>query len=139
MNKIKKLLWMTLGFICLGCAYIGVVTPGIPFSIFLVIAAFSFAKSNRKMHDWIMNHKMFGPFLRNWGTYRIFPQKAKYLMIITMLSTLVIMYIATGNLNALMWSSAVMALVAIWAWKYPSTKKIHDTRKKEGKRIAWIK
>ena len=34
---IKKYLYMALGFACLGMAYVGVVVPGIPFSIFLVI------------------------------------------------------------------------------------------------------
>ncbi|SVB59088.1 uncharacterized protein METZ01_LOCUS211942, partial [marine metagenome] len=36
--NIKRYLYLTLGFVCVGLAYIGFVTPGIPFSIFLVIA-----------------------------------------------------------------------------------------------------
>ena len=56
---IKRILWFSLGMLSLGMAYIGVVTPGIPFSIFLVIAAYSFARSSKKWHDWIYNHKYF--------------------------------------------------------------------------------
>ena len=49
MNKIKKYMYQAIGFLCVGLAYVGVVTPGIPFSIFLVIAAWAFAKSSPKM------------------------------------------------------------------------------------------
>ena len=31
---IKRALWFSLGMFCVGLAYVGVVTPGIPFSIF---------------------------------------------------------------------------------------------------------
>ena len=59
----KKIFWYIVGMFCLGMAYVGMVTPGIPFSIFLVMAAFAFSKSSDKMHNWIYNHKKFGPFL----------------------------------------------------------------------------
>ena len=54
-------------------AYVGVVVPGIPFSIFLVFAAYCFAKSSKKWHDWLYNHKYFGPFLTNWVEKKVFP------------------------------------------------------------------
>ena len=136
---IKRALWFSLGMLCLGMAYIGVITPGIPFSIFLVIAAYSFAKSSKKWPDWIYNHKYFGPFLTNWTYYRVFPMYAKWSMIIVMSSTLVATYYFTNNLKAVLWSSIFMALVAIWAWRYPSSKEEHDMRLEAGKKIGWIK
>jgi len=135
----KKYFYMTIGFICLGLAYIGVVTPGIPFSIFLVIAAWAFAKSSKRWHDWLYNHKYFGPFLTGWVKYKVFPQYAKYSMLIVMASSLAILWHTTHNLNALLWSSGFMALVAIWAWRYPATKAIADKRIAEGKKVAWLK
>tara|TARA_B000000557_G_scaffold260734_1_gene258560 strand:+ start:84 stop:515 length:432 start_codon:yes stop_codon:yes gene_type:complete len=136
---IKRILWFSLGMLCLGMAYIGVVTPGIPFSIFLVIAAYSFAKSSKKWHDWIYNHKYFGPFLTNWTYYRVFPMYAKWSMIIVMSSTLIVTYYFTSNDKAVLWSGIFMALVAIWAWRYPSSKEEHDIRLEAGKKIGWIK
>ena len=81
---IKKYLWMGLGFLSLGMAYIGVVVPGIPFSIFLVCAAYCFAKSSPRMHAWLYNHKHFGPFLTNWTQKSVFPTKGKYAMVLVM-------------------------------------------------------
>ena len=65
---IKKYIFMALGFISLGIAYIGFVTPGIPFSIFLVFSAYCFAKSNKKMERWLYNHPWFGKFFDQLDT-----------------------------------------------------------------------
>ena len=139
MNKIKRYLYQGFGFFCVGMAYIGFVTPGIPFSIFLVMAAWAFAKSSPKMEAWLYNHPWFGKFLTNWNKKRIFPTRGKFAMVIIMASTLVITYHATGNLNAILWSGAFMLGVAIWAWRYPGSMEEYEKRVKEGRRIAWLK
>ena len=139
MNKIKSYLYQGFGFFCVGMAYIGFVTPGIPFSIFLVMAAWAFAKSSPKMEAWLYNHPWFGKFLTNWNKKRIFPTRGKFAMVIVMASTLAITYHATGNLNAILWSGAFMLGVAIWAWRYPGSMEEYEKRVKEGRRIAWLK
>lgn len=136
---IKKYLWMGLGFLSLGMAYIGFVVPGIPFSVFLVFSAYCFAKSNKRMHDWLYNHKYFGPFLTNWVEKKVFPTWAKYMMLIVMSSTLIFLWLTTGNIKALVWSGSFMALVAIWAWRYPGSVEEQERRVAQGKRIAWIR
>jgi len=136
---IKKYMWMGLGFASLGMAYIGVVVPGIPFSIFLVFAAYCFAKSSKKWHDWLYNHKYFGPFLTNWTQKKVFPTWAKYMMIAVMSSSLVFLWFSTGNIKAVAWSGGFMALVAIWAWRYPGSVEEQELRVAAGKKIAWLK
>lgn len=134
----REVLWKIVGFISLGLAYIGIVTPGIPWSIFVVFAAYSFAKGSPKMHAWIYGHKLFGPFLTNWETKKVFPLKAKYFMILTMASSLVIMYF-TVPIKGVIGTAILMALVAVWAWRYPSTVEEYEHRISTGKKIGWIK
>ena len=136
---IKKYFWMGLGFLSLGMAYIGVIVPGIPFSIFLVFAAYCFAKSSPRMHKWLYNHKYFGPFLTNWVQKRVFPTKGKYAMVLVMSSSLAFLYFSTGNLKAVAWSGIFMTLVAIWAWRFPGSVEEHTRRTKKGYKIGWIK
>ena len=137
--NIRKTLWLIAGFFCLGMAYVGVVVPGIPFSIFLVMAAYCFSKSSQRMHDWLFNHKYFGPFLTNWTQKKVFPTKGKYLMVIVMASSLAFLWFTTENIKAVAWSGGFMALVAIWAWRYPGSVKEQEPRVKAGEKIAWIK
>lgn len=139
MDKIKKIFWMTLGFIFLGIAYIGLVTPGIPWSTPTVIAAFCFAKGSKKWHDWIMNHKLFGPFLRNWSEKRVFPTVGKWAMFITMDISLIIIWFTTGSWKMVLGIGLIMMLVAFWAWKYPGSVEEYEKRRLEGRKIGWFK
>ena len=135
----KKFLWKILGFISLGMAYIGVVTPGIPYSPFVVFAAYCFAKGSPKMHAWLYNHKLFGPFLTNWNEKRVFPQKMKYFMLAMMSLSLILMYTGGVKPIGIISTAVVMALVAIWAWKYPSSPEEYYRRKEAGEKINWFK
>lgn len=135
----KKILWFSLGIILLVVAYAGLILPGIPWSTPAVGAAFCFAKSSDRMHRWLYSHKVFGPFLIGWQEKKIFPTKFKYFMLGTMLTTLVILFMTTGNVIAVLSSFVFMTLVAIWAWRYPGSEEEYQQRVNEGKRIAWLK
>ena len=137
--NIKKYFYLAVGFTCVGIAYIGFVTPGIPFSIFLVIAAWAFAKSSPRMEAWLYNHPWFGKFLTNWTQKKVFPTKGKYLMIVVMASSLAFLWFTTYNVAACLWSGGFMALVAIWAWRYPGSVDEWQRRIYAGEKIAWLK
>jgi uncharacterized membrane protein YbaN (DUF454 family) len=134
----KKLLWKQLGFISLGLAYVGVVTPGMPYSIFVVFAAYCFAKGSPKMHAWLYNHKLFGPFLTNWGEKRVFPIKMKYFMLAMMTTSLIIMFVTGVKPIGVISTAVFMALVAIWAWRFPGSVEEHDKRIAESRKIGWF-
>lgn len=134
----KKLLWKILGLISLGFAYIGVVTPGIPYSPFVVFAAYCFAKSSPRLHAWIMNHKIFGPFIGNWNQKRVFPLKLKFFMLASMSASLIMMWGGGVPLRGIVYTAVFMALVAVWAWRFPSTPEEYDLRIAQGRKIGWF-
>lgn len=135
----RKALWFSAGIMLLGIAFIGIYLPGLPWSTPAVAAAYCFSKSSERMHRWIYGHPLFGPFLTGWQEKRIFPTKAKYLMVVTMCSSLVIMWFTTGNLTAIVWTGAFMALVVVWGWRYPGSEQEYQRRKDAGKKIAWLR
>lgn len=139
MSKITKAFWVSLGFIFLAIAYIGIVTPGIPWSTPTVIAAYCFAKGSERWHNWIMNHKLFGPFLKNWSEKRVFPIYGKWAMFITMDISLIILWVTTQNWKLVLSIGLMMMLVAIWAWRFPSSVEEYDKRKLEGRKIGWFR
>ena len=135
----KIWLWKIAGFLLLGIAYIGVVTPGLPFSPFLVGSAFCFSKGSPAMHQWLYNHKHFGPFLNNWINNKVFPTNMKYAMILVMSSSLLVLWFTTYNIKAIIGSGSFMLLVAIWAWRFPGSLEEYYKRDSQGKRIGWFK
>lgn len=139
MHNLKKLFWNVLGFICLGLAYVGVVTPGFPYSIWIVAAAYCFSKGSERMHRWLYNHKIFGPFLTNWNQKRVFPTKMKYFMLAMMSLSLTLMWVSGVKLIGIISTAVIMALVAVWAWKYPGSVEEWQRRRDNNERIGWIK
>jgi uncharacterized membrane protein YbaN (DUF454 family) len=138
-TKIKKYLWMAAGFLFLGIAYIGVIVPGIPWSTPSLIAAYCFAKSSKRFHDYMLNHKLFGPFIKDWSDGRVYPAKIKWIMFLSMDASLVILWFATQNWKAVAGMSVFFALILLWASRYPSTKEESDRRKAAGEKIGWFK
>lgn len=134
----KKFLWNLLGFACLGLAYIGVILPGFPYSIWVVCAAYCFSKGSERMHRWIMNHKLFGPFLTNWGTKRVFPTKMKFFMVGMMSLSLVLMYTGGVAVVGIVSTAVLMLSVAVWAWRFPGNVAEYDRRISLGERIGWF-
>jgi uncharacterized membrane protein YbaN (DUF454 family) len=134
----KKLFWKLLGFFSLGLAYVGVITPGMPYSIFVVFAAYCFAKGSPKMHAWLYNHKLFGPFLTNWGTKRVFPTKMKFFMLAMMSSSLIIMWFTGVKPIGILSTAVFMSLVAVWAWRFPGSVAKYDQRIANGKKVGWF-
>ena len=137
--KLRKALWFAAGMIFLGIAFVGVYLPGLPWSTPAVISAYCFSKSSERMHNYLYNHRLFGPFLTGWAEKRIFPTRLKYLMLVTMTSSLVVMWFTTGNIKAMLWTGGFMVLVAVWGWRYPGSEAIWQARKDAGKKIAWLK
>ena len=137
-HPVKKFLWKVLGFLSLGMAYVGLITPGIPYSCFVVFAAYCFAKGSPMMHAWLYNHKIFGPFLTNWGEKRVFPNKMKFFMLAMMTTSLCIMFFTGVKPIGIISTACFMALVAIWAWRFPGSVAEHDARIAQGRKIGWF-
>lgn len=134
----KKFLWKVLGFVSLGMAYLGVITPGLPYSPFIVFAAYCFSKGSPRMHAWIYSHPVFGPFLSGWTEKRVFPQKMKYFMLFMMMISLGIMWASGVKPIGIISTAVFMAVVAVWAWRYPSSGAEHDQRVAQGKPVGWF-
>jgi hypothetical protein len=135
----KKFLWKCLGFISLGMAYIGVITPGLPYSIFVVFAAYCFAKGSPKMHAWIYGHPLFGPFLTNWNERRVFPTKMKFFMLAMMSTSLLIMFFTGVKPIGIISTAIFMGFVAVWAWRFPGSVAEHTRRIDNGEKVGWLK
>ena len=137
-HPVKRFLWKILGFVSLGMAYVGLITPGIPYSIFVVFAAYCFAKGSPKMHAWLYNHKLFGPFLTNWNTKRVFPTRMKFFMLAMMSTSLIIMWFTGVKPIGILSTAVFMAVVAVWAWRWPGSVEEYENRIAQGRKIGWF-
>lgn len=62
-HKMLKYLYLILGLISLTLGLLGIVTPGLPTTPFLLLTAFLFAKSSPKLHQKLLNNKVTGRYI----------------------------------------------------------------------------
>ncbi|ESR26734.1 YbaN family protein [Lutibaculum baratangense] len=61
-----RYLLMALGWLAIALGMVALVLPLVPTVPFLILAAMCFAKSSPRVHDWLVEHKRFGPPIRDW-------------------------------------------------------------------------
>ena len=110
----KKFILITIGWSCVGLAFIGTFVPGIPTTIFLIVALWAFAKSSKKFHSWLLNHKRFGPILQNWESHKVVPRKAKILMVILQISAVIIFHYSLQNI----YLTAILIITLVFVARY---------------------
>ncbi len=77
MTNVKRYIFITLGFICVGLGIAGIILPLMPGVVFLLLAAFFFSRSSERFHQWIMNHPRFGHYIRAYYAGAKMPLRAK--------------------------------------------------------------
>ena len=79
-----RLAYLALGWVCVALGLIGVVLPLMPTTIFLLIAAWAFARSSKRWHDWLRNHTHFGETIRAWEEHHAMPRRAKKIALLAL-------------------------------------------------------
>lgn len=75
--KLKRILYITLGCVGVGLGAVGAVVPMLPAFPFLLLAAFSFARSSEKLHNWFINTKLYKDNLEDYIAGKGMTKKTK--------------------------------------------------------------
>ena len=62
----KKIIYFSLGLICLVLGTIGIVLPILPTTPLLLAGAWFFARSSQRFHSWLLNHRILGQYIRDY-------------------------------------------------------------------------
>ena len=81
--NINKIFWIILGCIGVGLGAVGAVVPMLPAFPFLMLAAFSFARSSEKLHTWFVNTKLYKDNLADYVAGNGMTVKTKVRIMIT--------------------------------------------------------
>ncbi len=113
--------WLLQAFavLCLVMGAIGVVVPGLPTTVFILMAAWAAARSSPRMHAWLWRHRLFGPMLRNWADGGRVSRRAKWSATILMALCAVILFETSAPRWAATTACVCMACVLTWLWLRP--------------------
>lgn len=81
--KISKVIFITVGCICLALGTVGIILPILPTVPFFMATAFCFAKSSERLHSWFVSSNMYKKHLQSFVEKRGMLMKTKLTILTT--------------------------------------------------------
>jgi uncharacterized membrane protein YbaN (DUF454 family) len=113
-SRALRVVFLVLGWLCLALGVVGLFLPVMPGTVFILLAAFFFARSSQRVHDSIIRHPRLGPLVEDYQAGRGIPRPAKVLavtMIIASFALSMVVFVKSlGGRTAM----AATAAAIIW-------------------------
>jgi uncharacterized protein len=119
-SRTGRYLMIAFGWLCVGIGLVGVVVPGLPTTVFLLIAAWAFSRSSERFQRWLVEHPRLGPPVNAWRDRGAIPLKAKVLAVVTMSGSLAIITAYGGGWILPAIVGAIMVCAAIFMITRPN-------------------
>jgi uncharacterized membrane protein YbaN (DUF454 family) len=84
--------WLVLGLTCVGIGAVGVVVPGLPTTVFFIVAAWAFSKSSPRLEAWVLGLPRIGPLVQDHRDGLGMPRRAKVMAI-----SMVVVFVALSS------------------------------------------
>ena len=124
---------LLLGFTFVGLGFIGIVIPGMPTTVFMILAAACFAKSSPKFEQWILDLPGIGRLVQDHRDGLGMPQKSKAIAITMMVVavTLSIIFAITSTLIQILVGG--VGIIGVWyvGVRVPTKEKVLAVRDTE--------
>lgn len=114
-----RVVFVVLGLVALGLAILGAVLPLLPTTPFVLLAAYCFARSSKRLHAWLLSHPYFGPIIRNWQASGAIAPRHKFAAGLGMASTLGISYVLGVSMTVIAVQAVVLLMVATFVMSRP--------------------
>jgi len=80
-TRVVRAWWLTVGFGAVGIGGVGIVVPGLPTTVFFIIAAWCFSRSSPRFEQWVLTLPRIGPLVADHRAGLGMPRRAKIIAI----------------------------------------------------------
>jgi uncharacterized membrane protein YbaN (DUF454 family) len=109
-------------FLCLGT--IGILIPILPTTPFLLLSVTCYYKGSEKLHNWILNNRFFGSYIRNYKEGKGIPLKTKFFTLTLLWISIFYTVVFVVNLFFIQLVLLIIAIiVSLHVIKLPTTSK----------------
>lgn len=89
--------------------FIGLMLPIVPTTPFILVSVWFFARSSKKLENWLINHKIFGKSIRDWKEKGAISKKAK----LSAIPLIIFSFSATIYLNEIFYLDLFLAVLGL--------------------------
>ena len=114
-----RALWAIAGAMSLSLGAIGVLLPVLPTVPFILLAAFCFARSSEKLHDWLLTHRTFGPMIEDWQRRGAIGRRAKWAATVSVLAVFGLSLALRLSGHVLAIQAVTLGCVMLFIWTRP--------------------
>jgi len=108
-NQLLQWILMSAGTIFLGLGLLGVFLPILPTTPFLLLAAACYARSSKRIYDWLIQNKWFGSYIKNYQEGKGIPLKVKILTISILWVTILL---SAFSILQIFWVKILLIIIA---------------------------
>ena len=105
--------------LCVLLGLVGAVVPGMPTTVFILMAAWAAWRSSPRLHAWLQGHARFGPMLRNWNEGGRVSRRIKWMATLSMSVSATLLVCLAPLPWLAMLALGSMASVLVWLWRRP--------------------
>ena len=114
-----RYLLLVFAGLCVALGVIGIFVPGLPTTVFILMAGWAAARSSPRFSNWLESHRLFGPMLTDWRKHGAVSRRSKITATVMMATCAVILFVTSSRMWLAESVTAVMALVLMWLWRRP--------------------
>ena len=101
--------WLAVGLVCVGLGGLGIVVPGLPTTVFFIVAAACFSKSSPRFEQWVLNLPKVGGTVRDYRAGLGMPRRSKIIAVTMIVTVSTLSALLAGG--PLGWAIVALGLV----------------------------
>lgn len=121
-TRVVRAWWLILGFCAVGVGSVGIIVPGLPTTVFFIVAAWCFSRSSPRFERWVLTLPRIGPLIADHRAGLGMPRRAKILALSMMWIAITLSAYALRDRPWIVGIVAALGLIgtAYISWRIPT-------------------
>ena len=129
----RKYVYLGLGHLSFGLGILGTFLPILPTTPFILLAAYFYSKSSKKLYYKLLNIPRFGSSIKDWNEHGVVSFKSKLICVLTLISVgLYVGFLTNLQLAIKLSLNSLLFFVGLFILSRPSQKKSPQILTKKG-------
>ena len=119
-TRVKRIVLIIVGLMALALGGLGIFVPLLPTTPFVLVAAVAFANSSERLHQWLLEHDVFGELISNWRSHGAISRPTKIVSLVSMVAIVLVSVLLAVPTHVIVIQVLVLSASAIFIVSRPA-------------------